>query len=243
MSNPPFRSFYRVLGQSTLTLRAVGVLTALAYLPAQPPNAYGVRGAVAFYQYRTPYAQFLARLGAEVGATGRIFLAQSRKSRLYHGLMPGFGYLMGHSRLVLDSSLYISPLSGRPLAGLASAHTYTHYLYLQGLWYIAFDQEANLAVAAGPQVLRPFGQSLMLEYETPDGQPIQEWNRVSLTDLHRVIPPWIFNLALYAELRMRVGLHSEAFLYLQTLHQLNRYLWPTGLLAGLTWRWKSRPTN
>jgi len=238
MNNP-----FRLHARSAPIVWRVWLLLALACLHAQPSNAFGVRGAVAFYQYRTPYAQFFARLGAEVGATGRIFLASSRKAQLYHGLMPGFGYLMGHSRLALDSSIYISPLSGRPLAGIASAHTYTHYLYMQLLWCLAFDQEGSLTVAAGPQVMRPLGQSLMLEYETPDGQPIQEWNRVSLSDLHRVIPPWIFNLALYAELRMREGLHSESFLYLQTLHQVNRYLWPTGLLVGITWRWKSRPAS
>lgn len=242
MNNPPLRHPC-AQERSTPVLWKVGSFLALACLYAQPPNAFGMRGAVAFYQYRTPYAQFFARLGGEVGATGRIFLAHSRKSQLYHGLMLGFGYLMGHSRLALDSSLYISPLSGRPLPAIASAHTYTHYLYLQGFWLLAFDQEGSLSVAAGPQILRPLGQSLMLQYETPDGQPIQEWNRVSLTDLNRVIPPWIFNFSLYAELRMREGLRSQSFLYLQTLHQINRYLWPTGLLAGLTWRWKSRPTS
>lgn len=206
----------------------------LALLYAQE-NAFGVRIGMSLYQYRTPYAQFYARLGGEVGAIGRIHLFQSRKSRIVHAFMPGFGYLMGHSRLVLDSSLYISPLSGRPLQSIANAHTYTHYLYMQALWRIAFDTEGSFAIAAGPQVLRLLGQTLMLQYETPDGQPLQEWNRVSLSDVQRVIPPWIANLCLYAELRMREGLHSELRLYAQTIHQLSRYGWPTGLLVGVMW--------
>jgi hypothetical protein len=58
------------------------------------------------------------RLGVEVGAAGHIELFEGRKSKLRHGLAPAFGYLMGHSRLILDSSIYISPLTGRPLQAL-----------------------------------------------------------------------------------------------------------------------------
>nr|BAL57455.1 hypothetical protein HGMM_F50F04C18 [uncultured Bacteroidetes bacterium] len=150
---------------------------------------------------------------------------------------------MSHSRLVLDSSIYISPLTGRPLAGIAQAHTYTHYLYMQALWRIAFDREGAFAVAGGLQGLRLLGQTLMLEYETPDGQPIQEWNRVSLTDVQRVLPGWVINAALFAELRMRNGIKNELFLHFQTLHQLNRFGWPTGFLGGITWRRKAIPDS
>lgn len=198
-------------------------------------NAFGVRGGVSVYQYRTDYAQFYARMGVEIGAHGRIGLFVSRKSRLHHAIMPGFGYLMGHSRLVLDSAIYISPLTGRPLTGIAQAHTYTHFLYLQGLWRLSFDEEGAFAVAAGPQVLRLLGQTLMLQYDTPDGQPIQEWNRVSLDDVERVIPLWIVNVALLGEVRFREGLRSDWYLYIQTIHQVDRFLWPTGLLVGVSW--------
>lgn len=203
-------------------------------------NAFGARVGTTLYQYRTDFAQFYARFGAEVGAVGRIELFEGRKSKLHHALMPGFGYLIGHSKLLLDSAIYISPLSGRPLTGIAEAHTYTHYLYLQGLWRVSFDAEGAFAMAAGGQVLYPLGQTLMLEYETPDGQPLQEWNSVALSDVRKVISPWIVNVALYAEIRIREGLRSETFLYAQTLHQVNRYLWPTGLLLGVSWLWKAQ---
>ncbi|MCX7607222.1 MAG: hypothetical protein N2170_08170 [Bacteroidia bacterium] len=203
-------------------------------------NAFGGRIGGSLYQYRTDFAQFFARLGFEVGAVGRIELFQGKKTQIRHAFMPGFGYLIGHSRLFLDSATYISPLSGRPLTSVARAHTYTHYLYMQALWRLAFDREGAFAVAAGPQVLRLLGQTLMLEYETPDGQPIQEWNRVSLTDVQRVMPAWIPNIALYAELRIREGLRGDLYLYAQTVHQVDRYLWPTGLLVGIQWLWKAQ---
>lgn len=203
-------------------------------------NAFGVRAGTSLYQYRTEYAQFFTRLGIEVGAIGHIELFDSRKSRLHHALQPGFGYLIGHSKLFLDSAIYISPLSGRPLTGIANAHTYTHYLYMQLLWRLSFDEEGAFAVGAGPQVLRLLGQTLMLQYETPDGQPIQEWNKVSLSDVEKVIPPWVANLSLYAELRFHEGIRSEWYLYAQTLHQVNRFLWPTGLLVGVSWLRKAQ---
>jgi len=203
-------------------------------------NAFGVRGGITLYQYRTDYAQFFARLGVELGATGHIELFEGRKSKVRHGLAPAFGYLMGHSRLILDSSLYISPLTGRPLTGIAQAHTYTHFVCMEGLWRLTFDSEGAFAAGLGPQVLIPFGQTLMLEYETPDGQPIQEWNRVALTDVRKVIPPVIWNIALLAELRISSGLRREVFLYARTAHQVNRYLWPTGLLVGVSLLWKNR---
>ncbi len=203
-------------------------------------NAFGVRGGITLYQYRTDYAQFFARLGAEVGAVGHIELFEGRKSKVRHGLAPAFGYLMGHSRLILDSSIYISPLTGRPLTGIAQAHTYTHFVCMEGLWRLTFDSEGAFAVGLGPQALIPFGQTLMLEYETPDGQPIQEWNRVALTDVRKVIPPVVWNVALLAELRISSGLRREVFLYARTAHQINRYLWPTGLLVGVSFLWKNR---
>ncbi|MCS7161894.1 MAG: hypothetical protein NZ958_01015 [Bacteroidia bacterium] len=204
-------------------------------------NAFGTRLGFSLYQYRTAYAQFLARLGGELGAVGRIRLFHSHKNRLYHSLLAGFGYLMGHSRLLLDSSIYISPLTGRPLTGIARAHTYTHYLYMQTLWHLAFEAEGALAIGGGFQLLRALGQTLMLEYETPDGQPIQEWNAVSLSDLQRVLPLWIPNLTLYAELRLWQGRRSRVALYTQTIHQINRFLWPTGLLLGAAWLYTGNP--
>ncbi len=203
-------------------------------------NTFGLRGGLTLYQYRTEYAQFLARLGIEAGATGHIELFEGRRSKLRHGLAPAFGYLMGHSRLILDSSIYISPLTGRPLTSIAEAHTYTHFVLMEGLWRVTFDREGALAVGLGPQVLIPFGQTLMLQYETPDGQPIQEWNRIALSDVRKVIPPLVWNLSLLAELRIASGLRREVFLYARTAHQLNRYLWPTGLLLGASLLWKSR---
>lgn len=205
-------------------------------------NAFGVRGGISLYQYRTEYAQFFTRLGVEVGAAGHIELFEGRKSKLRHGLAPAFGYLMGHSRLLLDSSIYISPLTGRPLQGIARAHTYTHFIYMEGLWRLTFDAEGALALGVGPQALIPFGQTLMLEYETPDGQPIQEWNRVALSDVRKVIPPVIGNLALLLELRIASGIRREVFLYVRTTHQINRYLWPTGFLGGLSLLWKANPS-
>jgi hypothetical protein len=181
-------------------------------------------------------------LGVEVGAQGHISLFDSRKSKLRHGLAPAFGYLMGHSRLMLDSSIYISPLTGRPLTGIAEAHTYTHFLYMETLWRVSFDEAGAFAVGIGPQALVPFGQTLMLEYETPDGQPIQEWNRVALSDVRRVIPPVVWNLSLLAELRVAESVRHEVFLHARTTHQLNRFLWPTGLLVGINLLWKSGPS-
>ncbi|MEN3040871.1 MAG: hypothetical protein ABDH66_04965 [Bacteroidia bacterium] len=206
---------------------------------AQATNEFGLRGGISLYQYRTQYAQFYARAGIEIGATGHIRLFTSRKSRVHHGVAPSFGYLMGHSRLVLDSAIYISPLTGRPLTGIARAHTYTHFLYLQALWQISFDEEGAFTIGMGPQLLRLLGQSLMLEYETSDGQPIQEWNRVELSDVEKVISPWIFNITLQGQLRLREGLKSDGYLYLQTTHQVNQFLWPTGLLIGITWLWRT----
>ncbi|MCS7296759.1 MAG: hypothetical protein RMK19_00635 [Bacteroidia bacterium] len=198
-------------------------------------SAFGVRGGVSLYQYRTDYAQFFARPAVEIGAIGRIALFTGGKARVNHAFMPGFGYLMSHARLLLDSAVYISPLSGRPLTGIAQSRTYTHFLFLQALWRLSFDEKEALAVAAGPQVLRLLGQTLMLEYSTPDGQPIQEWNRVSLSDVEKVIPAWILNLALQGELRFREGIRSDWFIYLQTIHQVDRFLWPTGLVIGIAW--------
>lgn len=203
-------------------------------------NAFGVRGGITLYQYRTDYAQFFARLGVELGAAGHIELFEGRKSKVRHGLAPAFSYLMGHSRLILDSSIYISPLTGRPLTGIAQAHTYTHFVCMEGLWRLTFDSEGAFAIGLGPQVLIPFGQTLMLEYETPDGQPIQEWNRVALTDVRKVIPPVVWNMALLVELRISSSLRREVFLYARTAHQINRYLWPTGLLAGVSLLWRNR---
>ncbi|MCS6895257.1 MAG: hypothetical protein NZZ60_03790 [Bacteroidia bacterium] len=218
---------------SSLAACLIGILNVRAFAQA---NEFGVRGGVSLYQYRTEYAQFYARAGAEIGATGHIQLFTSRKLHLYHALSPGFGYLMGHSRLLLDSAIYISPLTGRPLTGIARAHTYTHFLYLQGLWRISFEENNAFSLALGPQLLRLLGQTLMLEYETQDGQPIQEWNRVALSDVEKVIPPWVVNLTLQGELRFREGINSSWYLYFQTIHQLNRFLWPTGLLAGISWK-------
>lgn len=198
-------------------------------------SAFGVRGGLTLYQYRTDYAQFFARLGVEIGAQGRIELFHTKRFSLYHALIPAFGYLMGHSRLLLDSAVYISPLTGRPLTGIAQAHAYTHFLYMQLLWRVRFDGEGAFALGIGPQMMRLLGQTLMLEYETPDGQPIQEWNRVALSDVEKVILPWIFNLALQGEFRLHTGLKSDWYLYVQTLHQVNRFLWPTGLLIGAAW--------
>ncbi|MDW8235288.1 MAG: hypothetical protein RMK98_01530, partial [Bacteroidia bacterium] len=79
------------------------------------------------------------------------------------------------------------------------------------------------------------GQTLLLEYETPDGQPIQEWNSVALSDLRRILPAWILNGCLYADIRFSKGLRSEWLLHIQTLHQANRFFWPTGLLLGVSW--------
>jgi len=219
-----------------------GLITLLLFWGLlQGQNAeFGLRGGITLYQYRTDYAQFFARLGVELGATGHIELFESRKSKLRHSLIPAFGYLMGHSRLILDSSIYISPLTGRPLQGIAQAHTYTHFIFMEGLWRLTFDAEGAFAVGAGPQALIPFGQTLMLAYETPDGQPIQEWNRVALSDVRKVIPPVVWNLALLVELRLSSGLRREVFLYARTAHQLNRYLWPTGLLVGVSLLWKGR---
>ncbi|MCS7152501.1 MAG: hypothetical protein N2253_05530 [Bacteroidia bacterium] len=219
----------------TAILLLIGAISALAPYTYAQNNAFGARLGLSIYQYRTDYAQFFARIGGEVGAIGRIELFSGRKSHLHHAIMPGFGYLMGHSRLLLDSAIYISPLTGRPLTGNAQAHTYTHFLYLQALWRISFDNEGALAIAGGPQLLRLLGQSLMLEYETPDGQPIQEWNRVALSDVEKVIPTWIANISLLGELRFREGLNSDWYLYIQTIHQVNRFLWPTGVLIGVAW--------
>ncbi len=227
----PFEGFWSKASLLLLT----GVLIA-------QNNSFGLRGGITLYQYRTDYAQFFARLGVELGVAGHIELFESRGSKLRHGLAPAFGYLMGHSRLILDSSIYISPLTGRPLTGIAQAHTYTHFIYMEGLWRTTFDAEGALAVGLGPQVLVPFGQTLMLEYETPDGQPIQEWNRVALTDVRKVIPPTVWNVALLAELRVSSSLRREIFLYVRTAHQVNRYLWPTGLLVGASLLWKSGRT-
>lgn len=214
-------------------------LLAVGYVWAQQ-NAFGIRGGLSFYQYRTEYAQFFVRLGAEVSAQGHIELFSSRRLQLRHGLAPAVGYVMGHSRLSLDSSIYISPLTGRPLSGIAQAHTYTHFINMQVLWRVTFDEEGVFAMGLGPQLLVPFGQTLMLQYETPDGQPIQEWNRVALSDVRRVMPGLIWNVALLAELRLRQGLRREVFFYVQTVHQVNRYLWPAGLLVGLALLWKAQ---
>ncbi|MCS7189630.1 MAG: hypothetical protein RMJ66_07235 [Bacteroidia bacterium] len=201
-------------------------------------NAFGPRLGLSFYQYRTPYAQFYARVGGEVGALGNIGVYRGRK--LYYNFLPGFGYLLSHSLLLLDSSIYISAISGRPLPSTAKAHTYTHYLYLQGIWAVSFEKEGIFVVGVGPQVLFLLGQSLMLEYETVDGQPIQEWNTVSLSEVMEVTPRWIANLSLYAHLRIREGRRWNGYLYLQTIHQIKSYLWPTGLLLGISWLWKAQ---
>ncbi len=211
----------------------------IGYLWAQS-SAFGIRGGGTLYQYRTEYAQFLVRLGVEAGAQGHIELFHSPRSKLRHGLATSVGYFMGHSRLVLDSSIYISPLMGRPLTGIAQAHTYTHFINMQVLWRMTFDDEGAFALGLGPQMLIPFGQTLMLQYEASGGQPIQEWNRVSLADVRRVMPGQIWNVALLVELRLSQTLRREVFLYAQTTHQVNRYLWPTGLMVGLALLWKGR---
>lgn len=198
---------------------------------------YGTLLGVGAYQYRTPFAQYFPRFSGSVGGSAQ-FILQS-KSRGAWLIAPEFGYLMGHSKLLLDSAIYISRFTGRPLPTLAGAHTYTHYLFMQGAIKYAFDPQLPFLVGIGVQGLYLLGQNLMVEYDTPDGSTLQEWTTPPIGEVMAFHPRWVINLTLHADIRALPKSIHRHYVYVQTFHQLSRYGWPTGLIVGLRSYWLS----
>ncbi|MGQ9863169.1 MAG: hypothetical protein ACUVRD_01615 [Bacteroidia bacterium] len=198
---------------------------------------YGTQIGVGAYQYRTPFAQYLPRFSGMGGAAAQFIVRSSARGTWL--LAPEFGYLLGHSRLLLDSAIYISRLTGRPLPSLAQAHTYTHYLFIQGALKYAFDPELPFVVGMGLQGLYLLGQNLMIEYDTPDGSTLQEWTTPPLAEVMGFHPRWIVNLTLHADIRALPKSTHRHYIYIQTVHQLSRYGWPTGFMVGLRSYWLS----
>ncbi len=194
---------------------------------------FGLNFSFPFHQYRTQVAQYPPRLGIGVRGIAKFDLTGKSTWKL----MPEFGYFLSNSKTVLDSSEYLSVLSGMPVGVPVNVNIWTHFLDFRLLVKYHFDASEGFGVYVAPQVLSLLGQTLITSYEivNPGGesQKIQEWQQNPLDQVRKVIPRFVVNGLLGAEVRMLPKSAHKWFLSGGIILQGDRYLLPSGGEIGM----------
>jgi len=106
---------------------------------------YGLRGGGTYYHYRTKTANVRPSVGWEIGAGAKFALKQNAPWKI----MSEFGYFMGNTKTVFDTSQYLSVLSGRYVEAPTKVTIWTHYLNFQMLVRYHFEKEDRFAFILG----------------------------------------------------------------------------------------------
>ncbi len=151
--------------------------------------------------------------------------------------MPEFGYFLSNGYALLDSSEYLSVLSGLPVNSPVDVNIWTHFLDFRLLFKYHFEASEGFGVFVAPQVFSLLGQTLIASYEIPNpgGEPQkqQEWQQNPLDRVRKVIPRFVVNALLGAEFRMLPRSGHKWFLSGNLILQGDRYLLPSGGEIGV----------
>lgn len=189
---------------------------------------YGLRAGGTFYHYRTRTANFRPSAGWEIGAGAKFSLNPKSPWKI----MPEFGYFMGNSRTTLDSSQFLSVLSGRYVQAPTKISIWTHYLLFQCLLRYHFEMRDQFAVYFGGQALYLLGQTLIAQY-VQDSSQFQEWLSNPVENALTVLPRITWNFTWGISFQILPHSHHHWFLYAQFIHQLNAYFYPSGAVIGI----------
>lgn len=195
---------------------------------------FGLSLGATFHQYRTQVAQYPPTLGITFKSVSKFDLTGNSKWKL----MPEFGYFMSNSKAFLDSSQYLSVLSGQNVPYGAHVTIWTHFIDFRLLIKYHFETAEGFGIYIGPNILTLLGQTLIASYEIPngpDGEPykIQEWQNNPLKQVTNVIPRFIPNLLLGTEFRMLPKSKHKWFLYANIILQADKFGLPSGGEFGI----------
>ena len=194
---------------------------------------FGLSLGATLHNYRTRVAQYPPTIGITLKSVSKFDLSKNNKWKL----MPEFGYFLSNSKTFLDSSQYLSVLSGQNVPYGANVNIWTHFLDFRLLAKYHFDESEGFGFYTGLNVLSLLGQTLIASYEIPNGpdgepQKIQEWQNNPLKQVTNVIPRFTPNILLGAEFRMLPKSVHKWFLYTNIILQANRFGLPAGAEFG-----------
>ena len=184
-------------------------------------NRFGLKIATTLYQPRIDIPLSPPGAGIEVGASSKFGFGK------WH-IMPEFGYLMGNSHSTQSNII----VTGGLVVQDAEVRDLQHFLSFVGLWKFDILTEEKLAFAIGPDLLYRIGITRIVDYVPPGGDPEHKFRETFKYDLSG-IGKTVFNMRIGLELGLTQKNRFQTFIYANLIHQVNKYLYPTGALVGL----------
>ena len=209
---------------------------------------YGFKANASYYQYRFNQPMDDPDIGLEIGVVASFPISKGKGVWV---IGPEFGYHLGHSNGTLVG--YWSQKSGRNYYNnasncpiIADMCYLNHYLQGALLAKFFFDDKKTFGFLLGPDIFYIMTQSIIATYPgeidynckpvldpitNKPTNPIQE----RADNPNSAIPKLTYNLRSGMEIKIINRETSQVSLSLNFLHQINQYLFPTGIVFGVRW--------
>ncbi|MCZ2355747.1 MAG: hypothetical protein LC115_03480 [Bacteroidia bacterium] len=193
----------------------------IAFFNTRGQSHFGLKIATTLYQPRIDIPLSPPGAGIEVGGCAKFTFGK------WH-LMPEFGYFMGNSRSIQSNII----VSGGLVVNDAGVRDLQHFLSFSGLWKFDILTEEKLSFTIGPDLLYRIGVTRIVDYVPPGGDPDHPFRESFKYDISN-INKTILNIRLGLEFALTSRKRIQTFIYANSVHQVNKYLFPTGAVVGI----------
>ena len=195
---------------------------------------YGLSLGATMHQYRTQVAQYPPTLGWTFKGVAKFDFSGNSKWKI----MPEFGYFLSVGKTTLDSSQYLSVLTGQGIPYGVDVNIWTHFIDFRLLLKYHFDESEGFGFFLGGDVMTFLAQTLIATYEIPNGpdgypQKVREWQKNPVDQVSKVIPRFVPNILLGGEVKMLPKSKHKWFLYGDIILQGDRFGLPSGAEFGV----------